>query len=48
MIASGKTRLTINPWEAMVPCIVLFASVFALNTVGDFARARFASRDGND
>ncbi len=46
MIASGRSRLQDNAWEAMTPGIVLFATVFALNRIGDFVRERYGSREG--
>lgn len=42
MIALGAQNLTIDPWQALIPCIFLFITVFALNTVGDHLRLRFA------
>jgi peptide/nickel transport system permease protein len=42
MIALGAQNLTIDPWQALIPCIFLFITVFALNTAGDHLRLRFA------
>lgn len=46
MIAAGRIRLDTHAWEAMLPCLVLFVTVFALNRAGDLARSRYGSRDG--
>lgn len=46
MISAGRIRLETNAWEAMVPGVVLFVTVFALNRVGDLARARYGAREG--
>lgn len=48
MIASGAQELQTTPWPAVVPCVVLVITVFALITVGDYLRLRFAAkRPGN-
>ena len=46
MIAAGRARLTTNPAEALIPCAAMFATVFALNSVGDAVRERYGSREG--
>lgn len=40
MIAQGEQYMTTNPWQAFIPCVVLFFTVFALNTLGDYFRAK--------
>jgi peptide/nickel transport system permease protein len=43
MIALGSQNLTVDPWQALIPCIFLFLTVFALNTIGDHLRLRFSA-----
>jgi peptide/nickel transport system permease protein len=45
MIAGGKDQLFDAPHLITLPCVAIFATVFALNTAGDRAR-HWASRDG--
>lgn len=46
MISAGRIRLDTHAWEAILPCLVLFVTVFALNRAGDLARTRYGNRDG--
>jgi peptide/nickel transport system permease protein len=41
MIATGKDYLYLAPWLVLVPCVVMFATILALNVVGERLRARF-------
>ena len=36
-----------DPWPALIPCVVLFFTVFSLNTLGDALRVRLDVRDAN-
>jgi peptide/nickel transport system permease protein len=45
MIGLGAQTLSVNPWESIIPCIFLFVTVYALNTIGDHMRKRIASQD---
>ena len=44
MIAAGAQELQTTPWPAIVPCVVLVITVFALITIGDYLRVRLAPR----
>jgi len=41
MISDGKNYLQIAPHLVLIPAVVVFLTVFALNQCGDYARARF-------
>jgi peptide/nickel transport system permease protein len=41
-IAQGRIELVDHPWPAVIPCLVLFLTVFALNKIGDELRRRVA------
>jgi peptide/nickel transport system permease protein len=47
MIAGAQGTLSQAPWPALIPCIVLFFTVFSLNTLGDALRVRLDVRDAN-
>lgn len=44
MIALGDQYLSSQPWESIMPCIFLGFTIFAMITMGDYLRARLASR----
>jgi peptide/nickel transport system permease protein len=44
MIAAGQPNLATDPHLVFVPAIFLFLTVFAFNTVGDFFRAKFDTK----
>lgn len=44
MIAAGQPYLGTEPFLVFVPAVMLFVTVFSLNTVGDAVRARFDPR----
>ncbi|MCL2396085.1 MAG: ABC transporter permease [Acidimicrobiaceae bacterium] len=44
MIAQGEQYMTTSPWQAFIPCLVLFFTVFSLNTLGDHFRAKIDVR----
>jgi peptide/nickel transport system permease protein len=44
MIAQGQQQLNTAPWQVIIPCIVFAITVFALYTLGDWARARLDVR----
>ncbi|BCB76619.1 ABC transporter permease [Phytohabitans flavus] len=46
MIAQGQPALARAPWPTIIPCIVMFATVLALNTIGDWLRVRMDAREG--
>lgn len=41
LIAEGRDRLATSPHLALIPCVVLFLTVFSCNTIGDFLKTRF-------
>jgi peptide/nickel transport system permease protein len=41
MIADGKDFLTTDPQMVLIPTVVIFLTIFALNQCGDYARHRF-------
>lgn len=43
MIAAGKDNLTDTPFLIALPCLAVFATVFALNSLGDLVRARLSA-----
>jgi peptide/nickel transport system permease protein len=43
-IALADQTLTTSPWQAIIPCLLLTMTVFALNTAGDDVRARLDVR----
>lgn len=45
MIAAALPTLADHPWPALVPCIVLFLTVFSLNTLGDALRIKLDVRE---
>lgn len=45
MIAQAQQNLSIAAAPALVPCVVLFLTVFSLNTLGDYLRIRLDVRD---
>jgi peptide/nickel transport system permease protein len=45
MIAGAQSSLSQNPWPALIPCIVLFVTVYSLNTLGDALRVKLDVRD---
>ncbi len=45
MIAQGQATLSLYPWPALIPCMVLFLTVLSLNTLGDWVRVRFDARE---
>jgi peptide/nickel transport system permease protein len=45
MIAQAQPQLAVAPWPAIIPCLVLFATVFSLNIVGDWMRVRADVRE---
>jgi peptide/nickel transport system permease protein len=45
MIAQAQQNLSFAAAPALVPCVVLFLTVFALNTLGDHLRVRLDVRD---
>lgn len=47
MIALARPKLTTAPWGALIPCLVLFATIFSLNQLGDHLRVRLDVRDSN-
>jgi peptide/nickel transport system permease protein len=47
MIAAADQTLAADPWPALIPCVVLFFTVFSLNTLGDALRVRLDVRDAN-
>ena len=47
MIAQAQPQLATAPWPAIIPCLVLFATVFSLNVIGDWTRVKFDVREGN-
>ncbi|MCI4337605.1 MAG: ABC transporter permease, partial [Thermoplasmata archaeon] len=46
MIAIGLQQFNTSPWPVLIPCIFLGLSVFSLVTIGDYLRARLATRPG--
>ena len=46
MIDQGRTVLQQAPHVSLVPCAVMFATILALNYLGDTLRARFDVREG--
>jgi peptide/nickel transport system permease protein len=44
MIAQGEQYMTVAPWQAFIPCLILFLTVFSLNTLGDHFRAKIDVR----
>lgn len=40
MIAESQPTLTAHPWQGLLPCLILFLTVFSMNTVGDALRQR--------
>jgi peptide/nickel transport system permease protein len=44
-IAQAQPNLTIAPWPAIIPCIVMFLTIYSLNTIGDHIRIRWDVRD---
>jgi len=47
MIAAAQATLADYPWPALMPCIVLFLTVYALNTLGDALRVKLDVREAN-
>ncbi|BCB76608.1 ABC transporter permease [Phytohabitans flavus] len=47
MIAAAQATLADYPWPALMPCIVLFLTVYALNTLGDALRIKLDVREAN-
>jgi peptide/nickel transport system permease protein len=45
MISEARPKLRTDPHATMVPAIVFFLTVLALNTVGDWARAKFGGAE---
>jgi peptide/nickel transport system permease protein len=45
MIAAAELQLANHPWPALFPCIVLFLTVYSLNTLGDRLRTKLDVRD---
>jgi peptide/nickel transport system permease protein len=45
MISEARPRMRTDPHATMVPAIVFFLTVLSLNTVGDWARARFGGAE---
>lgn len=45
MISEGRGMLRTHAHLVLIPCFVIFMTVFAFNTVGDWLRARFDVRD---
>jgi peptide/nickel transport system permease protein len=43
MIAEGQPLLAEHPYPVLVPCAVLFLTIYAVNVVGEYARARQAA-----
>jgi len=41
LISDGKDYLRDSPFLVMIPSVAIFLTVFALNQVGDWARAKF-------
>ena len=46
MIADGRNFLDSAPWISMMPCLILFLTVLALNLAGDRLREFFDIREG--
>ncbi len=46
MIADGRPKLENAPWISLMPCLVLFVTVLALNLAGDRIRGYFDSKEG--
>jgi peptide/nickel transport system permease protein len=44
MIADGQESLRTRPFLVFVPAAILFITVFAINTIGEWLRSRFDSR----
>jgi peptide/nickel transport system permease protein len=47
MIAAAQPLLSTAPWQAILPCIPLFLTVFAVNTLGDALRSRLDISERN-
>jgi len=45
MIAAGRADLATDPHLVFVPAIVMFLTIFSLNTIGDWGRNRFDVRE---
>jgi peptide/nickel transport system permease protein len=45
MIAQGQASMSVAPAPAIVPCVVLFLTVFSLTALGDYLRVCFDVRD---
>lgn len=48
MISAGRSNLDSAPYLVFVPAAVMFLTVFALNTLGDWARTRFDALPASD
>jgi peptide/nickel transport system permease protein len=45
MIAAGRGQLRTDAHLVLVPCFVIFMTIFSFNTIGDYLRGRFDVRD---
>lgn len=44
MVAEGRDYLALTPWEAIIPAIAIFLTIFSLNLFGDWLRDRLDPR----
>ncbi|MQA09855.1 MAG: ABC transporter permease subunit [Pseudonocardiaceae bacterium] len=45
MISEGKDSLRTDPHLVLIPCFVMFMTIYSFNTLGDYLRSRFDVRD---
>lgn len=47
MVSAGRSMLRTDAQLVLIPCFVIFMTIFSFNTVGDYLRGRFDVRDTN-